>query len=266
MSRTPIVDYTKARLVDTELAAVRKLDDVPAAVRGRDMICERAANGGPTCDLGSLRRHTKSGRSVKFDPRSGLERLHVRLPLAVSVTRQWHGPGMCRKDYCKERKPNLYRLKDNVPIAQCIAICYRSDMAETRIIHDPFLNMSVEINTRLVDRLRGRYANGPTLPNGEPEFGWREFPAPPIQKEAADEIERLYETIRQRTKLLDDQYGTPCEQIRHEQEIGRLRAIISACGGYLMNAKIDLETGAPKRTAIRTIEGGIKIVNDALGK
>ena len=28
---------------------------------------------------------------------------------------------------------------------------------------------------------------------------------------AADEIERLREVVRQRTKLLDDQLGTPCE-------------------------------------------------------
>jgi len=61
----------------------------------------------------------------------------------------------------------------------------------TRTIHDPFLNKTVEISNRLTDRLRGRYANGPTMPNGEPEFGWNEFPTPPIQREAADEIDRL---------------------------------------------------------------------------
>lgn len=43
----------------------------------------------------------------------------------------------------------------------------------------------------LVRRLRGQYAMGPHTPNGEPEFGWRQFEAPPIQYEAADEIERL---------------------------------------------------------------------------
>jgi len=46
---------------------------------------------------------------------------------------------------------------------------------------------------------------------------------PMICTEAADEIERLRGVVRQRTKLLDDQFGTPCEQIRHEQEIERLR-------------------------------------------
>jgi hypothetical protein len=33
--------------------------------------------------------------------------------------------------------------------------------------------------------------------------------------------------------------------------------------GYLRNAKIDLETGAPKATAIRTIDGGIAMLEKA---
>jgi hypothetical protein len=60
----------------------------------------------------------------------------------------------------------------------------------TRAVHDPFLNKTVEVSDNLTDRLRGRYAVGPTLPNGEPEFGWQQHPAPPIQHEAAAEIER----------------------------------------------------------------------------
>jgi len=64
-------------------------------------------------------------------------------------------------------------------------------MTETRTVHDPFLDKDVEISDRLTDRLRGKYASGPTMPNGEPEFGWREFPVPAIQKQAADEIDRL---------------------------------------------------------------------------
>ena len=68
-------------------------------------------------------------------------------------------------------------------------------MGDTRTVHDPFLGKDVEVGDRLVDRLRGRYACGPTLPNGEPEFGWREMPAPPIQHEAATEIERLQEQV-----------------------------------------------------------------------
>lgn len=64
-------------------------------------------------------------------------------------------------------------------------------MSQTRTTYDPFLNKDVEVSHRLTDRLRGRYANGPTMPNGEPEFGWREFPTPPVQHEAADHIDRL---------------------------------------------------------------------------
>lgn len=64
-------------------------------------------------------------------------------------------------------------------------------MTDTRTVHDPFLGKDVQISDRLVDRLRGKYASGPHLPNGNPEFGWRQFQAPPIQHEAATEIERL---------------------------------------------------------------------------
>lgn len=66
-----------------------------------------------------------------------------------------------------------------------------TSMSETRPVFDPFLGEVALISNWLTDRLRGRYATGPTLPNGEPEFGWREFPAPPIQLEAANEIDRL---------------------------------------------------------------------------
>jgi hypothetical protein len=45
-----------------------------------------------------------------------------------------------------------------------------------------------------------------------------------------------------------------------------LLAALKAASGYLLNAKIDLETGAPKRTAIATIEGGLKLVREAIGK
>lgn len=64
-------------------------------------------------------------------------------------------------------------------------------MSETHKIHDPFLGKDVEISSKLTDRLRGKYANGPTMPNGQPEFGWREFQTPPIQHEAAKVIEHL---------------------------------------------------------------------------
>ena len=46
---------------------------------------------------------------------------------------------------------------------------------------------------------------------------------------------------------------------------GPLKALEAACG-YLLNAKIDLETGAPRATAIRTIEGGLKMAQEAIAK
>lgn len=64
-------------------------------------------------------------------------------------------------------------------------------MTDTRTVHDPFLGKDVQVSDRLIDRLRGKYASGPHLPNGNPEFGWRQFQAPPIQHEAAAEIDRL---------------------------------------------------------------------------
>ena len=66
-----------------------------------------------------------------------------------------------------------------------------SELVEGREVFDPFLNKTVKVSDKLTDRLRGRYAIGPTMDNGEPEFGWREFTAPPIQHEAADELARL---------------------------------------------------------------------------
>src|SRR3546814_8924080 len=43
----------------------------------------------------------------------------------------------------------------------------------------------------------------------------------------------------------------------------QISALKKACG-YLLNAKIDLETGAPKRTAIATIDGGLKMIREAI--
>jgi HAMP domain-containing protein len=40
------------------------------------------------------------------------------------------------------------------------------------------------------------------------------------------EIERLGAQVRRLTQLLDAQNGTPCEQIRHAQEVERLMAEI----------------------------------------
>lgn len=65
-------------------------------------------------------------------------------------------------------------------------------MGEIRTIKDPFTGQTVEARNDLSKRLRGLYASGPTLPSGEPEFGWQQMGEPkPIEIEAANEIERL---------------------------------------------------------------------------
>ncbi len=69
-------------------------------------------------------------------------------------------------------------------------------MSEYRTIHDPFLGKDVQISDNLTDRLRGKYANGPMLPNGEPEFGWHQFDTPPIQHRAADRIDALVKALQ----------------------------------------------------------------------
>lgn len=57
------------------------------------------------------------------------------------------------------------------------------------------------------------------------------------------------------------------EEIAALAERGRkMLAALKAASGFLMNAKIDLETGAPKRTAIMTLDGGLKIIGAAIDK
>ena len=83
-----------------------------------------------------------------------------------------------------------------------------------------------------------------------------------IGDEAADMIERQAAEIA-RLKAggcARDQTTTQycAEAAALAAEIERLRGELSAATGYMLNAKIDLETGAPKRTAIATIEGGLR--------
>lgn len=68
-------------------------------------------------------------------------------------------------------------------------------MSDTRTVYDPFVGAEVHVSDKLTDRLRGKYACGPHLPNGNPEFGWRQFYASPIQHEAAARIEELTEAL-----------------------------------------------------------------------
>jgi hypothetical protein len=77
-------------------------------------------------------------------------------------------------------------------------------MDEMRTVHDPYEGRDVQISDRLVDRLRGQYACGPHLPNGKPEFGWRQFQAPPIQHEAAKRIEELEAALRHAVEIAED--------------------------------------------------------------
>lgn len=48
--------------------------------------------------------------------------------------------------------------------------------------------------------------------------------------------------------------------------IERLEGALRASEGYLLNARIDLETGTKKATTIATIGGGLKVVRAALQK
>jgi hypothetical protein len=41
---------------------------------------------------------------------------------------------------------------------------------------------------------------------------------------------------------------------------------LKAARGYMLNAAIDLETGAPKATALRTINGGIDRISEITSK
>ena len=57
--------------------------------------------------------------------------------------------------------------------------------------------------TDLIERLRGEYAMGPHLPNGSPEFGFRQFETTSICKEAVAEIERQAARIAElETKMI----------------------------------------------------------------
>lgn len=55
--------------------------------------------------------------------------------------------------------------------------------------------------------------------------------------------------------------GQTWVRIEHWQDTVKA---LSAARGYLLNAKIDLESGARKATAIRTIDGGLTVVGEAL--
>ena len=71
-------------------------------------------------------------------------------------------------------------------------------------------------------------------------------------------------------QVSEDESAATCNDSLQVREaaarIRELEAGLSASVGYLLNAKIDLETGATKATAIRTIEGGIARARALLGE
>lgn len=68
------------------------------------------------------------------------------------------------------------------------------------------------------------------------------------------------------TSPIDEVILTSRSKMGDRQRIIELRKALSSCIGYLTNAAIDLETGAPKRTALMTINGGIKMAREALAR
>lgn len=87
---------------------------------------------------------------------------------------------------------------------------------ETRTVRDPFAGEDVQISNRLVDRLRGKYASGPHLPNGLPQFGWRQFQATPINLEAAERIEALEATLRKIAAEMSNAHDGGCIPVVQE--------------------------------------------------
>lgn len=51
-----------------------------------------------------------------------------------------------------------------------------------------------------------------------------------------------------------------------EARVRELEEALRAATGYMTNAAIDLDTGAPKKTALATINGGIKLARAALNQ
>jgi len=97
----------------------------------------------------------------------------------------------------------------------------------TRTVHDPFLGEDVQVSNKLTDRLRGKYAIGPVQPNGEPEFGWRQFETPPIQHEAADYIEALEAALRLARKRLE-YYGAISARRHFDHDLAEVYPQIDA--------------------------------------
>lgn len=119
------------------------------------------------------------------------------------------------------------RLQDerdalHAQIAQLEAEVARSRSAEEQFQKDfrgAKPNTFSEPST-LVNRLRGKYAIGPVLPNGEPQFGWKIHDGLcPIHQEAANRIETL-EADAKRLNWLERMGFSTHRNSRREGPIG----------------------------------------------
>jgi hypothetical protein len=66
------------------------------------------------------------------------------------------------------------------------------------------------------------------------------------------------------TDHIDEAMVKSREKMGERQRLIALRKALSTSIGYMTNALIDLQTNTPKRTAIMTIEGGLKLAREAL--
>jgi len=75
--------------------------------------------------------------------------------------------------------------------------------------------------------------------------------------EARAEVERLRAVLAKRTADLDAMHGTPCEQIRHEQEVADLRAEVERLRGALraIAAGFDPITGSVDDPSAKQVDG-----------
>lgn len=94
----------------------------------------------------------------------------------------------------------------------------------------------------LVKRLRGQYAMGPHTPNGDPEFGWRQFESPPIQHEAADCIEALEAENARLRKVLEPFAFMSSEGVIKARE-GHVEIVTCAEYFHEASALIEQENG-----------------------
>jgi hypothetical protein len=77
---------------------------------------------------------------------------------------------------------------------------------------------------RLTDRLVGKYACGPTMANGEPEFGYRQFETAPVQHEAAAHILGLETSLHAAEQSL---VALKADNERLREALAKLKIVVS---------------------------------------